>query len=448
MGTASSRRDRPVERSLWLDQLGDTGRRPALVGTVDADVAIVGAGYSGLWTAYYLLRHSPGSRLVVLDREHVGFGASGRNGGWAVGEVARHDIPPAMTRALFDAVAEIGRVCVTEGIECGYTRGGTIRLARTAPQLKRQRAEVRHAHAQGFGEDDLRMLSADEAGELLAAPDVQGGLFFAHTAAIQPLALARGLAAAVERLGGVIYEGTEVTSVSAGRVATGGGTVRAGAVVQATEAYGPGRGHVPLYSQMIATEPLPASAWESIGLAGRPTFADDRYVVIYGQRTADDRIAFGARGNPAYLYGSRIRAEVESKAHLAIAATLRELLPQLGDVEVTHRWGGVLAVPRDWHPHVRWDAASRAGSLGGYVGDGVAASNLAGRTLADLIVGNDTERATFPWVNHRSRRWEPEPLRWLAVNAAFTALAWSDRREARTGNPSQLARQVLRLIGR
>ena len=438
----------PIDRALWLDQLGDVPRRPALTGDTDADVAIVGGGYSGLWTAYYLLQASPGMRVVVLEREQVGFGASGRNGGWAVGELARHDVPPAMTRALYDAVAEIGRVCADEGIDCGYTRGGTIRLARTAPQLKRQRSEVRHAHAQGFGEEDLRLLTADEAGAMLAASDVQGGLFFAHTAAVQPLALARGLAAAVERLGGVIHEGTAVTQFVPGRVATAHGSVRADAVIVATEAYGPGRAHVPLYSQMIATEPLPAELWERIGLAARPTFADDRYVVIYGQRTSDGRIAFGARGNPAYLYGSRISRDVESKAHLAIAATLRGLLPQLADVAITHRWGGVLAVPRDWHPHVAFDAVTGTGSLGGYVGEGVAASNLAGRTLADLILRHDTERTAFAWVGHRSRRWEPEPLRWLAINAAFTALGWSDRREAATGNPSKLARRVLKLIGR
>lgn len=438
----------PIDRALWLDQLGDAPRRPALERDTEADVAIVGAGYSGLWTAYYLLRESPGLQVVVLEREHVGFGASGRNGGWAVGELARHDIPAAMTRALFDAVAEIGRVCTTEAIDCGYARGGTVRLARTAPQLKRQRAEVHHAHAHGFGDDDLRLLSAGEARGMLAASEVEGGLFFAHTAAVQPLALARGLAAAVERLGGVIHEGTEVTAVAPGRVTTGVGVVRAATVVDAREAYRPGRAHVPLYSQMIATEPLPTELWDAIGLAGRPTFADDRYVVIYGQRTADDRIAFGARGNPAYLYGSGIRPDVESKAHAAIAATLRDLLPQLGDAAITHRWGGVLAVPRDWQPFVVFDAVTRVGALGGYVGEGVAAANLAGRTLADLILEHATERTTFPWVNHRSRRWEPEPLRWLAINAAFTALGWSDRREAGTGKPSKLARRVLRLIGR
>lgn len=438
----------PADRSLWFDQCGPAMARSPLVGDTTADIAIVGAGYSGLWTAYYLATQQPSLRIVVVEAERVGFGASGRNGGWAVGELADHTIPSAMTRALFDAVTEIGRVCANEGIDCGYTHSGTVRLARTAPQLARQRAEVAHFAKLGFSDADLRLLDPDEARAMLAATDVRGGLYFAHTAAVQPLALARGLAAAAERHGVVIHEGTRATAIAPGLVHTTAATVRADVVIEATEAYRPGRERLPLYSQMIATAPLPPDVWESIGLAGRPTFADDRHVVIYGQRTVDDRIAFGARGDPAYLFGSRISRGVETRAHAAIAASLRELLPQVSGVEITHRWGGVLAVPRDWRASVLFDSVERLGSLGGYVGEGVAASNLAGRTLADLVLGQATERTTFSWVGHRSRRWEPEPLRWLAVNAAFSALGWADRREAATGKPSQVARRVMKLIGR
>ena len=443
----------PAPISLWADQVGPIERRPPLPGSTTADVAIVGAGYSGLWTAYYLLRLAPELRVVVLEREHAGFGASGRNGGWAVGEFANDDAPPDQLRAAFDAVAEIGDVCTAEGIDCDYQRGGTVRLARTGPQWARQRDEVAEFHARGFGDDDLRLLSADEARSALAASAVRGGLFFAHTAVVQPLKLARGLADEVARRGGVIYEGTPVTSIDAGRVETQFGQVQAATVVQAVEAYtrdlpGQRRQFVPFYSQMVATEPLTAEQWDSIGLTARPTFCDDRRMVIYGQRTGDGRIAFGARGNPAYLYGSRISAAAESRAHLQIAATLRELLPQLADVEITHRWGGVLGIPRDWRPGIVWDPATRFARPGGYVGEGVAAANLAGRTLAELILGHDTERTHLAWVGHRSRRWEPEPLRWAAINAAFAAIVWGDRREARTDRPSRFAKTVLHLTRR
>lgn len=438
--------------SLWADQAGHVDPRPPLERDLDADVVVVGAGYSGLWTAYYLLGLRPDWRVVVLEREHVGFGASGRNGGWAVGEFANHDAPIDQLRAAFDAVTEIGRVCAAEGIDADYRRGGTVRLARTQPQLMRQRAEVAGFHRRGFDDADIHLLDAGEATARLAATGVVGGLWFAHTAVVQPLKLARGLAAAVERRGGVIYERTPAVALDDG-VLTPGGRVRADAVVLAVEAYQrdlPGRRRtlVPLYSQMIATEPLPGEVWDSIGLADRETFADDRYLVIYGQRTADDRIAFGARGDPAYLFGSRISRDAETRAHARIAATLRELLPQVAGAEITHRWGGVLGVPRDWRPSVVWDERTRLGVPGGYVGEGVAAANLAGRTLAELIAGEDSERTHLAWVGHRSRRWEPEPLRWAAINAAFAALGWADAREARTGKPSLLARRLMRLIGK
>jgi len=440
-------------RSLWIDQVAPAARRPPLPGDRSADVAIVGAGYSGLWTAHYLLARDPSLRVVLLEREFVGFGASGRNGGWAIGELAGRHAPADQMRAMFDAVDEIGRVCDREAIDCDYRRGGTIRVARTVPQFARQRAEVAEYRRLGFGEDVIRVLDTGEARSMLAATRVHGGVFFAPSAVVQPMRLARGLAAAVERHGGEIFEGTAVTAIDGGRLTTPFGTLTADVVVVATEAYtrdlpGRRRALVPLYSQMVATEPLAAGSWESIGLADRQTFADDRHLVIYGQRTADDRIAFGARGDPAYLFGSRISREAETRAHERIAAALRELLPQVGAAEITHRWGGVLGVPRDWHPGVAYDAVARVGRLGGYVGEGVAAANLAGRTLAELIAGAETERTGLEWVGHRSRKWEPEPLRWAAINAGFAAMALADQREARTGRESRLAGAVYGLMRR
>jgi glycine/D-amino acid oxidase-like deaminating enzyme len=223
--------------------------------------------------------------------------------------------------------------------------------------------------------------------------------------------------------------------------------------VRATEGYtrdlvGHRRTLVPLYSLMVATEPLSADVWDDIGLRGRETFADDRRMVIYGQRTTDDRIAFGGRGAP-YRYGSGIDAatEASSGVHERIVATLRDLLPALGDAHITHRWGGVLGVPRDWRPSVGLDRSSGVAWAGGYVGEGVAATNLAGRTLADLIVGNDSELVSLPWVGHRSPRWEPEPLRWTAINGALRVAALVDDDEQRTQRTSRLASVLDRIVG-
>ncbi|MGE5211034.1 MAG: NAD(P)/FAD-dependent oxidoreductase [Acidobacteriota bacterium] len=457
-------------RSLWLDQLDEPLiARPSLAGDVDVDVAIVGGGYSGLWSAHSLLRADPALRVLVIEREMVGFGASGRNGGWCVGELAGglggavatwgREAGIAMTQAIIDTVDEIGRVVAAEGIECGFEPGGVLRLARTEPQLRRQHGEVDEYRHHGFGDDVLRSLSAGEATDRLSATAVLGGLHYAPGARVQPAQLARGLAEVVERLGGTIVEGTAAIDVRPGSpaarpsVITDHGVVRADVVVRATEAYtrdlpGMRRALVPLYSLMVATEPLDAAAWDSIGLRGCETFADDRRMVIYGQRTSDDRIAFGGRGAP-YRFGSGIDPATESRSdvHDRIAAALVELFPQLDGVEITHRWGGVLGVSRDWRPSVGLDRSTGLAWAGGYVGEGVAAANLAGRTIADLVVRPDSELVALPWVQHRSRSWEPEPLRWAAINGVRRLARWIDDREGDRGRTSRLASVLDRIVG-
>ena len=448
--------------ALWHDTLGYTPPSRDPLSIERADVLIVGAGYTGLWTAYYLAVLDPGLDIVVIEREQVGFGASGRNGGWCIGELAASvdqlaaaggaDNALRLVREAFAAVDEVGRICLDEGIECDYAKGGTIRLARNQAQLTRARADVEHHHAVGLSDDDVRLLSADEARGQLDASDVHGALFFAHAAALHPAKLVHGLADAVERRGVTITERTAATRIAPGAVETDRGTVRASVIVRATEGYtsslkGEKRTLAPLYSLMVATEPLATEVWQSLGLADRQTFADERHLVIYGQRTTDDRIAFGGRGAP-YGYGSRIDASIEtgSTRHALIEQTLRELLPVLGGVRFTHRWGGVLGVPRDWFPSLRFDPSTGLATAGGYVGEGVAAANLAGRTLAELITDTESERTNLPWVGHRSRKWEPEPLRWVGINAALQVMSSADRAESKTGHPARRASLLWHLL--
>jgi glycine/D-amino acid oxidase-like deaminating enzyme len=237
------------------------------------------------------------------------------------------------------------------------------------------------------------------------------------------------------------------------------GTVTADIVVRAVEAWTPQlagdhRSLAPVYSMMIATEPLPGSFWEGAGLGQRETFSDHRHLVIYGQRTADGRLAFGGRGAP-YHFGSAVRPSFDRdpRVHRALWATLAELFPALGAADrpqMTHTWGGPLGVARDWHSSVGLDRATGLAWAGGYVGDGVSTTNLAGRTLADLIIGrtgSDSDLVTLPWVDHRSRRWEPEPLRWLGVNAGLTGVKVADRSEDRRGRPSWVAAVMGAMLG-
>ena len=424
-------------------------------------MAIVGAGYTGLWTAYYLLGADPSLRVALVEQEIAGFGASGRNGGWcsalfpvsASRLASEHgrDAAVAQYRAMRDSVAEVVRVAAAERIEADAALGGTVVLARTDPQLRRARADVDEAREFGV---DMELLDAESARRRLAATSVAGGTYTPHCAAIHPAKLARGLADAVEARGASIYEQTRASAIEPGVVHTERGTLRADVVVRATEGYTPRlagqrRAIAPVYSLIIATEPLPQAAWDEIGLAQRETFADYRHLIIYGQRTADGRMVFGGRGAP-YHFGSRIDASYDRvpAVFAALQRTLGELFPVLRDAAITHRWGGPLGVARDWHASVGLDRITGLAWAGGYVGDGVSTTNLAGRTLADLILRNDSPLTDLPWVGHRSPRWEPEPLRWLGANAGLRAMTWADAAEARNGRSSRLAGAVNRLLGR
>ena len=280
-----------------------------------------------------------------------------------------------------------------------------------------------------------------------------GGTYTPHCATIHPARLARGLLAAVQRAGVSVFERTPVRKLEPGRVVTSSGTVRAQFVVRATEGYTPGlRGYrravAPVYSLMIATEPLPQPVWGQIGLANRPTFGDLRHLIIYGQRTVDGRFAFGGRGAPYHL-GSSVRPSFDQvpAVFAALRQTLAELFPVLGEVQVSHHWGGPIGIPRDWCASVGLDPATGVGWAGGYVGDGVSTTNLAGRTLADLIRGTKSQITRLPWVGHRSPQWEPEPLRWLGLNAGLQVMSLADRQETRSGRQSKMADVMGRFLG-
>lgn len=455
--------DRYRRRSLWLDLLEEPlVPRPSLGGPVSADVAIVGAGFTGLWTAYYLAKADPSLRIVVLEREIAGFGASGRNGGWVspffpaplerIAAAHGREAAIAMQRALFDTVDEIGRASAAEGIDARFTKGGVLNLATAPEQLDRVKGEPAYYRGWGIGGDEVMWLDAGQVRERLVVAGCLGGMYLTHCACIDPARLVRGLAAVVERLGVTVYERTPALSIEPSRAVTAQGAVTARVVVRATEGYTPQlpgsrRDVIPVYSLMIATEPLPASFWDEVGWRARETFTDGRHLYIYAMRTADDRIALGGRGAP-YHFRSRVRDEYEQvpRVHAMLETNLRHLFPTARDARVTHRWGGSLGVPRDWFPSVGYHEGTGLAWAGGYVGDGVAASNLAGRTLADLILRRDSELTRLPWVGHRSPRWEPEPLRWLGVRASLAVFAAADRKERRTGKPARRAELMRRIL--
>lgn len=442
------------QTSFWFDSLAASGiddlqPRPALPGDRSVDVAIIGGGLTGLWTAYYLARMNAGLRIAVLEKHIAGFGASGRNGGWCSAlfpaSVAaldrRHGREPAlrMRQAMIDTVDEVGRVTAAENIDCDYAKGGTLTFVRS--DAGRLRAEAEVAEAREYGVDRL---SWSENRDCVVDP---------ACASLHPAKLVRGIAGVVERLGVTIYEQTEVLDYSAGTVTTDRGSVTCDTIVGATEGYGARlpqthRSVLPLYSLMIATEPLSDAVWSEIGIEHGQTFADYRHLLVYGQRTADNRFAFGGRG-ARYHWGSSIRGEYDRAPRMFthLHKTLVDFFPQVRQAKVTHRWGGPLGVPRDWHAGVGFDRNSGLARAGGYVGDGLSTTNLAGRTLADLITGTESSLTTLPWVGHISPSWEPEPFRFLGANLGLLAMTLADAEERVTGRPSLVAKIMAPLTG-
>ncbi|MFD8984862.1 NAD(P)/FAD-dependent oxidoreductase [Streptomyces sp. NPDC059564] len=451
--------------SFWYATDTTAPRPPRAPLTTDAtaDVVIVGGGYTGLWTAYYLKRAAPDLRVTVLEQKFCGYGASGRNGGWLYNGIAGRDRYAALhghqaalrlQHAMNDTVTEVIKVAAAERIDADIHHGGVLEVARTPAQLTRLKAF--HAAELGFGESDRVLHDATDTRALIDIADAVGSTWTPHGARVHPLKLLRGLAAACERLGVVIHESTPVTELAPRRAVTPYGTVRAPYVLRCTEGFtaalkGQKRTWLPMNSSMIVTAPLPPSTWEALNWSDSQLLGDMAHAYMYAQRTADDRIAIGGRGVP-YRFGSRTDNDGRTQPATISALTtlLTSFFPALTGTEITHAWSGVLGVPRDWCATVTLDATTGLGWAGGYVGSGVATANLAARTLRDLVLGDSTDLTTLPWVHHRVRRWEPEPFRWLGVHALYAAYREADRHETTTHRPTTtpLARLADRISGR
>ncbi|WP_046470246.1 NAD(P)/FAD-dependent oxidoreductase [Allosalinactinospora lopnorensis] len=456
--------------SFWYREIGFPERRSTLSGTVDYDICIVGGGYTGLWTAYYLKKADPGLRVALLEREFSGFGASGRNGGWLSAEFAGSrercarlrgkGAMIALQRAMMNSVDEVMGVAEDEGIDADIVKGGMRVVATNPAQRTRLQNEVAYLQEWGYWPEDVYLLEHSHAPRL----QVDGAVVAAHSphaARVQPAKLAVGLAKVVEGLGVDIFENTAVTAIhprsptTRPMAVTEHGAVRADHVIRATEGFtadlsGQRREWLPMNSSMIVTEPLTADMWRHIGWERREVLGDAAHAYIYAQRTADDRIAIGGRGMP-YRFGSAHdnNGTTQPQTIAELWRVLARLFPVASEVPIVHAWSGVLGVPRDWCPSVHLDRDTGLGWAGGYVGSGVTTSNLAGRTLRDLVLGRDSELTRLPWVGRRPRGWEPEPLRWIGTQVVHGLYRTADRRESdRVSHTSRLAGIAGRIAGR
>lgn len=445
---------------VWEEQ---SESRAQLTESIEVDTVIVGAGYTGLWTAYYLAGAAPDMRIAVVDEHYVGYGASGRNGGWAsaifplslakVAKKSSQEGAIALQRAMNETVDEIQRVLDTHEVDADFEKSGYLSLIRSEAQLQRARATVEgSAKFLGSG-DQWKILSPDETRASIDAGRQRGALYSPHCAVIHPGKLVRGLARVVQDLGVKIFEHTRADDIGYGRVRTSGGTIRATHVLVATEGYTPRipqlRRHLaPLHSLVVATEPLTAQQLNDNGIHRRTALNDMRNMRIYAQTTRDNRIVFGGRGAP-YHFGSKVSAEFDQNQaiHRKISETMLEFFPGLAGIQITNRWGGALGVPRDWHPSVSFNQRTGMGWAGSYVGDGVATSNLAGRILRSQILGEETPETQLPIANHASPRWEPEPLRWVGINLGLSAASLGDAEERLTRSPSKIVKTLEAFTG-
>ncbi|HVC40309.1 MAG TPA: FAD-dependent oxidoreductase [Candidatus Dormibacteraeota bacterium] len=439
--------------SFWLESVGPITPRPRLDRDLEVDVAVVGAGFTGLWTAYELQRRAPALRIALLEAEVAGYGASGRNGSWCIPELnagpealARRfgwDQAGAVMRALGTTLDAVASALAEEEVEAQFDRSGVMLVARGGYQVPLLEQQLRSYQMVGM-EDGYRWLEQGAARDLLDVAGMEAALYSSNAATLHPGRAVRGLANAVERRGAVIYERTRASRFRPGQPAlieTEGGTVKARVVVLGLEAYLAElpqfhRRVLPLYSLITLTEPLSAEQLASVHWSDRICVASMRLSVDYLARTEEGRILVGGRGAP-YQFGSRISAANEHHAptHAGLQKMFGEWFPSLRGVRFTHSWGGVLGMPRDWIPQFGFDPAQGMAFAYGYTGHGVATANLAGRTLADLITGRDTELTRLPLVGHRSPSWEMEPLRWLGVRYVQASLSRLDRRGERTGRP-------------
>ncbi|WAL39696.1 FAD-binding oxidoreductase [Brevibacterium sp. BRM-1] len=476
------------EISHWMrgaDEAGPAAPAHRPLPGAAQDLVIVGGGLTGLWAAYYASQRHPEWSITILETKRVGYGASGRNGGWlsalipgnraayarAVDRAGGNGLQAvrAFQRELFATIDEVLAVLDAEGIDAHQVRGGNLEVAQTAAGMERMRARRAADVEYGYAEDQAQLQTPEQTTARINVARAHGGVFYPETAAVDPALLCRGLARVLRARGVRICEDARARSVASAAgsgqatVVTERGPVSGATVLVCLEAYSGGlrsdlpalapRQVIPVNSSMIATERLSAADWARIGWDGRACLGDAAHTFVYAQRTDDGRIAIGGRGSPyRFNSGTPGAGEVDAGTVEQLSRQLAGLFPEVfphGHAPVAHAWRGVIGVTRDWCAGVFFDERARVGTVRGYAGHGVTAANLAARTLLDRAEGLDTPLTALPWNDHDSGRWEPEPIRWAGVHGMYrlfgVADAWEERRGAQ--HTSLLARLGGRLAG-
>jgi glycine/D-amino acid oxidase-like deaminating enzyme len=446
----------------WIEEAGEVESRPALGDAREADVLVVGGGYTGMWAAWYAKQMEPEARVVLLEAEPLcGRGPSGRNGGFCnamwfslASMRARWGDAAALAtaHAAERGVARIGAFCEEQGVDAWFRPAGYVQVS-TAPAHDGSWERAVRACADLGVPEMLQPLSADEVAERCQSPAFRAGVVSPTSATVQPARLALGLRGQLLAAEVEIFESSPVRSFrEAGdgvEAKTAAGSVRAGrgvlAIGTAAKA-GPLRGRLTVASShIVLTEPVP-DVLEQIGWTGGDCITDSRSLLHYFRTTRDGRIAFGWGGG-RIAAGARIHGRSEVDAAVIAAATrhLHDYFPALRDRQITHAWGGPIDASPTHLPAVHSLQEGRAWVAAGYTGNGVGPSNMVGRTLASLAFDCDDEDAQLAFVDPKSPRVPPEPFHWLGGEAIRLGILKKEEAEMAGRQPGRLASAVAKV---
>lgn len=460
-----------ASRSYWLESSGDNlSQRPSLKEEIIVDVAILGAGFTGLWTAYYLIQQNPSLKIAIIEKHIAGYGASGRNAGWCspkfsvTPDIALERYGTEITKELqltmYNSVNEVERVITEENMAVDWKKAGFLKVSLEEHLLFQFENEMNTYRKLNL-EENYQLLNKDLTDERIRVNGQKGSILTKVAAVLHPGKLVRQLARNIEKRGVKIYEQTEVIDIKEGEavkspklIIKGGSVTAKVAVIIAGEAYLSQmekfrRQIIPMYSSMILTEPLSEEQWASIGWENREAVGSNTLAQDYLQRTADRRILFGLGNGTPYRYASKISDSFDTSEHIIewLMQRIKKWFPSISNVQFTHAWGGPIGVTSDWTPNFQFDKRTKVAKAFGYFGQGVSTSNLAGRILSDLINDKNTILTELPMVRHSSSKWVPEPFRWIGARFVQSEINRLDKRSELLGispKGNTLAERIIR----
>jgi glycine/D-amino acid oxidase-like deaminating enzyme len=420
------------DKSFWLATYGPYTPNSPLMGELSVDVAIIGGGFTGLSTAYHLKKYESAMKVVVLESEVIGYGASGRNGGFSM---TLFGLEPAVTKAFFNqqrtveahrymerAVDYVDALIKEHNIQSDYEFPGFLRAATTPGYVKRIQHDLEILTSMGI--TNLEWWDAERVRAEVDSPLFLGAWWEPRCGLLNPAKQVRELKRIAQEAGAEIYEETPVTQIKRGRkftLQTPDGVVTADKIVFATNAYSHlvpqlRAKQVPAFTHMVITEPLTEKQLGTIGWKNRQGIEDARNLVHYFRLTADNRLAMGG-SDVSIAYGRNMERDLNPRTFDDLERDVILLFPHLKGIQFTHRWGGPVSVSMDMAPAIGFIGDRCAVYSLGCVGHGVSMTHLNGWTLADLLLEKKTDLTDVWFVDRRTIPWPPEPLRFVACQA-------------------------------